>query len=426
MKKIILILTAIPILAIAQKKKTTVKTAVKTEKKVVETGVHFLHKVASWETVLTQAQKENKYIFVDCFTTWCGPCKYVSTKVFPLKNVGDYFNKNFVNVGLQIDATKKDNADVIATRTVAKHIETTYKITAYPTFLIFDNTGKLVHKFVGAGDDKMMLANAEAGLNKEEQYYTLVEKFEIGNRDANFITKLCKAAATAGDNAEEYLKAFIKSQDNLFTKDNAELLLSNVENTNGIAFKSLYDSREKWFSVIDKKQLEGPLVYAIEEEVYDYMAKDKNDKADWNKIEEFFRKKYDTYGGIAVAKVKVMSSLQNNDFAEFEKAIKQIIEKYPNAFTNIGELNEFAWIIFENINDKELLNQALNWSKMSLEKEELGAYLDTYANLLYKLGKKDEAIEAETRALSKAANDDEKKSYQAALNKMKKGEKTWK
>ena len=45
----------------------------KKENKVAETGVRFLHKISSWEAVIAQAKKENKYIFVDCFTTWCGP-----------------------------------------------------------------------------------------------------------------------------------------------------------------------------------------------------------------------------------------------------------------------------------------------------------------------------------------------------------------
>ena len=51
-------------------------------------------------------------------------------------------------------------------------------------------------------------------------------------------------------------------------------------------------------------------------------------------------------------------------------------------------------------------------------------YIDTYANLLYKLGKKDEAITWEQKALD-LAPEGEKKSYEETLDKMKKGEKTW-
>ncbi len=52
------------------------------------------------------------------------------------------------------------------------------------------------------------------------------------------------------------------------------------------------------------------------------------------------------------------------------------------------------------------------------------ASMDTYANLLYKLGRKTEAIAKETEALALAESAD-KKSYQETLDKMKSGTKTW-
>ncbi len=424
MKKIFFLLAAIPFFAIAQKTKTISKP--KVAKPVIVTGVHFQHKVVNWDNLITQAKKENKFLFVDCYTTWCGPCKYVSSTIFPMKNVGEFFNKNFVNVKLQIDETKKDNEDVIATRSVAKYIEETYKINVYPTFLIFDNAGKLVHKFCGAGDDKFMIANAGSGLNKDEQYYTLVEGFKAGNRDGNFITKLCKASAAANDNVEEYLKAFIETQTNLFTKDNAELLLSNVENTDGIVFKNLYENKEKWLPVADKEMLESVIANAISTEIVSEIFNEKNTEVDWAGITKKYNKKYPGYAKEQVAKAKVIYYSDLENWKEFAEALKVLLKENPNAFTQKNALNSIAWSVFENIDDKELLNEALTLSKKSLEGGEVSAYLDTYANILYKLGQTKEAIDTESKALSKATSADEKKNYQETLDKMKKGEKTWK
>jgi hypothetical protein len=52
-------------------------------------------------------------------------------------------------------------------------------------------------------------------------------------------------------------------------------------------------------------------------------------------------------------------------------------------------------------------------------------FIDTYANILYKLGKKEEAISWEEKAVTLVGEAD-KKSYQETLDKMKRGEKTWK
>jgi thiol-disulfide isomerase/thioredoxin len=55
----------------------------------VDTGVQFEHNL-SWTAIQAKAKAENKYIFMDCFTTWCGPCRFMSTKIFPQKESGDY------------------------------------------------------------------------------------------------------------------------------------------------------------------------------------------------------------------------------------------------------------------------------------------------------------------------------------------------
>ena len=49
-------------------------------------------------------------------------------------------------------------------------------------------------------------------------------------------------------------------------------------------------------------------------------------------------------------------------------------------------------------------------------------FMDTYANILYKMGKKKEAIKMQEEALLVSNNDP---NIKATLDKMKAGEKTW-
>ena len=35
---------------------------------------------SSWEELLTEAATQNKLIYVDAYTTWCGPCKMMKKK----------------------------------------------------------------------------------------------------------------------------------------------------------------------------------------------------------------------------------------------------------------------------------------------------------------------------------------------------------
>ena len=65
-------------------------------------------------------------VFVDCYTTWCGPCKMMTEEVFPQKEAGDFFNAHFVNV--KFDMEKGEG----------KELSKQFKIRAYPTFLLLN------------------------------------------------------------------------------------------------------------------------------------------------------------------------------------------------------------------------------------------------------------------------------------------------
>ena len=70
-------------------------------------------------------------VFVDCYTTWCGPCKYMTSNVFPQETVGDYFNPNFIC--LKIDMEKGEGPELVKR----------YGIRAFPTFLILRPDGSV-------------------------------------------------------------------------------------------------------------------------------------------------------------------------------------------------------------------------------------------------------------------------------------------
>ena len=91
----------------------------------------------TFEEAIQKAKTERKYIFVDVYATWCGPCKMLKRKTFKDKEVGDYYNKNFINIAIDGE-TKEGN-----------YLINKYGIQGYPTLLIVDANGKLKTKQVG-------------------------------------------------------------------------------------------------------------------------------------------------------------------------------------------------------------------------------------------------------------------------------------
>lgn len=58
----------------------------------------------SFQEALNKAKNTGKMLFVDCYTSWCGPCKRLAKDVFTNNEVADYFNKNFIS--FKIDCEK--------------------------------------------------------------------------------------------------------------------------------------------------------------------------------------------------------------------------------------------------------------------------------------------------------------------------------
>jgi hypothetical protein len=97
--------------------------------------------------------------------------------------------------------------------------------------------------------------------------------------------------------------------------------------------------------------------------------------------------------------------------------------KTYNSKISDEDLNNVAWDVFQSCPDMSCVSKVLDWSKR-LKDNGNAAFMDTYANILYKLGNKNDAIALETKALG-LAGDTDKASFQETLDKMKKGEKTW-
>lgn len=152
-------------------------------------GISF-HDNTSWEEILHLAQKENKLIFMDCYTSWCGPCKALAKNVFTQEKVGEFFNPRFINV--KYDMEKGDG----------KMLNEKYKkhIVGYPTLLLLNAEGDVLQQLAGFKEaDELIEGIKKASEGKD--LFSLAAEYQRGNREIGF------------------MKDFMQSLDNAFLKD---------------------------------------------------------------------------------------------------------------------------------------------------------------------------------------------------------------
>lgn len=163
-------------------------------------GIRF--EQSGWKQVVKKAKKAKKLIFIDCYTSWCGPCKNLANKVFPNDTVGTFFNDHFVNVKYDME---KDSSGVM--------LKKKYKIAAFPTLLFIDpKTEELVHKVVGFCDVKLMVEEGEQAINEQENLRALRRRFAAGDRDIAFLKGYMLTAMYAREGGEQNqaMQAFLE------------------------------------------------------------------------------------------------------------------------------------------------------------------------------------------------------------------------
>ena len=329
----------------------------------------------SFVQTLEQAKKENKLIFLDAFASWCGPCKLLDQNVFPKKEVGDYFNANFLN--LHIDMEKGEGIEI------AKK----YGIYSYPTLLFIDGDGKVVYKAVGYMSPQELISIAKEAANPENTLENKIAKFEAGEKDPEFLMGLIKNTNSSDFSLAQKVatRYFQTRTDTTYSKEEAGMLLFFTKTTDDDLYKIFtakkaelstlipesylaeYDKQLKLNTVLQKsfdantQRINEPIFIAEGTKIYG----EKEAKQLLNKINMdlfFTQKKYDDYAKSA------LNYYQNpTDFAT-------------------DELNNVAWNFYLYVTDKTLLTQVTQLCLEGIKKEENSQNTDTLANIYYKLG----------------------------------------
>jgi len=146
-------------------------------------GISFEH--STFKEVLAKAKAEKKLVFMDCFTTWCGPCKMMAKEIFPQPKVGEYMNANFVSI--KMDMEKGEGIELAKT----------YNVNAYPTLLFMDADGKVVHRATGAEKAEDFIEQGKIAFDPTKQLDHLEKQYQSGNRDLAFLAQYVKALYTA-------------------------------------------------------------------------------------------------------------------------------------------------------------------------------------------------------------------------------------
>lgn len=210
----------------------------------------------TWQEALDKARKENKLIFMDCYTSWCGPCKMLAKEVFTDPEVAVFFNEKFVNV--KVDMEKGEGIT----------LKEQYKVTAYPTLNFINGKGELQHCIVGGMPAEELLKQAALAL--EGKGLAVLEKaYNAGDREPEFIETYMTALGLAnrGEAAEQVCLDYFSTLDKakLSERKYWDLFAKYVKDVDSDVFAYVYEHRNELVQAIGEKEVKNKIrmVYVI-------------------------------------------------------------------------------------------------------------------------------------------------------------------
>lgn len=390
-----------------------------------EEGIHFEHGL-TWKEVKEKAKRENKFIFMDCYTTWCGPCKVMSKNIFPQKLAGDFFNDRFVNVKVQFDQTAQDNEEVRKWYADAEAIEKEFNVLAYPTFLYFSPDGELVHLFVGSTNTAQEFIDVSAkSLDTSTQYYRKVKSMlASANGDPKVLRELVMNAREQYDgvNSAKLADMYLRTQKDLITKENLTLLDEFTKSSSDYSFEVFTDETAKVNALMGKAFAQKKFVNIIfqEEGAMDWLG--KRDEAGWKEVEKKICDKYPVHADMLLAKLRLVSYQAGRNPEAYIKTVGPFLAKYGTQVYP-EELAGMATYVSNFARDQQALKQALGWARQAYKEKPVSDHLFIQAFTLEKMQKNKEAIAVQQEAIalaSKEGNQFKVEKYQEFLSKLEK------
>jgi len=360
-------------------------------------GINFFH--GTWEQALEESRVTNKPLFVDVFTSWCGPCKRLSKKVFVQKSVGDYFNENFICFKLQADAKNDQNKEL------AKKLN----VSAYPTLLWLNHKGEMLHTATGYKEAEELIREGKTSFDIENRLGTILTKWKNGDRSFELGRKYFDYDRNKSGEFDSFFMSLNDSQ----KMDSAlfDIIFYHFPlNLEEGAFKYMLQHRKDYCKNLDKESFDWFVQSKIEGELERTKGTEK-----FNKVLERF-KPYDLpFLDMIKAKVLCLDFFEKEEYETFvveaEKVLENDGKNYPNLYAT------FVYQIIFGKNKEALTttnNKALvlKWAKayehVAVDKYESN---NLYFRVYQFVGNKEKALEAAQNAIDALKSNPKHKAY---------------
>jgi thiol-disulfide isomerase/thioredoxin len=350
-------------------------------------GIEFLE--GKWKDALVKAKKDDKLIFVDAYTKWCGPCKMMAKNIFTQQKVGEFFNANFINIKLDME-----EEDGVA-------FGHKYPVSAYPTLLFIDGDGKLIKKVVGGQQAETLIAQGQDAIKKNDKSGQYEVKYLAGDRSYELMYNYVKALNAAGKPSLKISNEYLNSNPQITENQRMTFLLEAATEADSKLFDAVINNKSKIIAATGKSVFETKCKSACEATVKKAVEYEMETLLD--ETIEKAKKTFPDEADIFIAKANM----------EYYKAFR-VESKYIDAYRLLAKKSDQNTdqlkFIVQDINksfkqNQKMVADATQYAEQIYAKKNDVESLNLYCSMLLAGKDVDKAIKVVTTAKERAEKD---------------------
>jgi len=363
-----------------------------------------------YEDVFEVAAREGKSVFLYFHFDGCGACVTMEKTTLKDPSVFEFMNANFVN--LEVNTLREPGIG----------INKIWQVRMHPTFLFLDNEGDVLHKIVGVFDIPEFMEHARQAVSGETTYARMSAEYANGRRDPDFLYQYCYILRDAFLLTPPVIGEYLATQSgtDLGSEKNLlfiyEFALHQFEVAipfGSPAYEYMYHHQDAFSTYYPKVQVETRLAWIAQRAAGEAMqAGDEETFRDALDVlrslpsgKPFLYNEVDgrTTGAIMetdlVARLEMEHARHVGDSRLYRSLARDYIE---SKWDDADALNELAWEYYLHHDDPDELQEALRWSRRSIDLKDIYMFNDTYAALLFKTGHYKQARKYAERAIGQA------------------------
>jgi thioredoxin-related protein len=313
----------------------------------------------SYEQALIKSKEVNKPVFLFGYANWCHYCEAMKDSVLPLEAVGDFYNKNFVCIKLDLEKEGKQLNQKLRARN-------------FPTMVFFNSDGEMLHRLSGKKDAQDFIQLGKDALDTTKQLRTYIYKYRDGKLTPQQTWDYFKMVDRAGMDNQPLISNYLTliPEDKLTSATSWRIMYDLFRDIEQPCMKTVMDHREAYAKVYTADSIDNKIIG-----LYSNALMMKVQMVDTNGYNSIIGKLKASKLDLA-DKIVAFSDLNRcrlkGQWDEYYKIALEFVDKF--AKDDYRRLNDIAFNFSEHCNDRELLSKAEGWAQHAVE------LMDSYRN----------------------------------------------